>query len=494
MMVGNTLAAVDDTEFVATEEETPANAAAELEREIMLRKLAETQTGIEEKPLALAEPTPEFKKESPLSQSSASAHSVLSQGTFFDHLDQEIIDPFRSPNNFDNFFTRMLDHLDYKIGVFGEYDDNIFLTPSGKVSDHKVIVSQSFSVQYPMDKFYLELGYGVDLEYYTKMDELIDTQNASGRLSYYPFDKLSLGLSNQVQKVGDSAITTSIGDDTLGLGFLTNNTRVEAKYELWKNGFFETFYNLEHIDFDGEDSALFINRNTHTVDFRLRHRFFPQFSNYFGYRLKDVVFDDFPLKDQESSIFFYGGDYEVPGWFTLFSEIGYESKEFKETGGSLTITSTDPTFPFSVTTPFEPRRDGDNNVNFLCGIESNLSRYNNISLTYNSKLNESSRPEFTQYLGKTFAVNSRTFLDNKTILFNSLFLEYQDFDDDDAFDLLFPAGGAKTKIYSSGVTLRRILNDWLSMDVGYTYTKRDTDFGGESSKNNRFRFGANATF
>ncbi len=493
VMVGNTLVAVDNFDLPEVGVETIGDQASTLEREIMLRKLAETQEAIQETKLSLKKLEPKFNQKV-ITQKDQSTQSVLSNQTFFDHLDEEIIDSFRSANNFDNFKTRLLDFMDYRVGIYGEYDDNIFLTPGNKKSDFKTILSQTIEIQYPMDKFYLELDYNVNLENYGKVDDMVDTQTALGRLSYYPFDKFSVGVSNLVQKVGDSEVATSIGDQTLSLGFLTNNLRTDAKYEVWKDGFFEIFYNLEHIDFDEQNVQIFIDRDVHSIDARLRHRFNPRFSNYMGYRFKDVQFKDFPLKDQESSTLFYGADYEFPGWFTVFSEIGYESKDFKDPFGSLTITSTDPAFPFTVTAPFAPRRRQDNNVNFLFGIESNVSRYNTIGLTYNQRLVESSRPEFSQYLGRTFAVNSRTYIDNKTILFSSLFYELQGFDAKDGFNLLFPDGDGTTKVYASGITLRRILKDWLYFDIGYTYSRRTSDFPGEAYNNSRFRFGAQATF
>jgi len=188
----------------------------------------------------------------------------------------------------------------------------------------------------------------------------------------------------------------------------------------------------------------------------------------------------------------------------FFGEIGYESKEFKNTEGELILISPGGTvpvrggsitvFPFRIAIPFEERRNQDNNVNYLVGLESLLSRFNKISLTYNSHLVESSRTEFTQYLSKAFAANSRHYLNSKTILFFSSFLEFQAFDAKDSFDLFFADGDATTKIYSIGMTLRRLLTEWLYFDVGYTYVRRTTDFPGEASNNSRFRFGARATF
>lgn len=477
--MGNTLVAVDQVPLLTDVDATLPQEARVLEREIQLRKLAESQT--QDLPQLVSQPLPETQK-------TESSRAALSHQSFFEDFDQEIVDPFRSAENFDNFLTRVLDFLDYNIAVYGEYDDNVFLVPDNKTSDFKTVLNQSLEIQYPMDKFYFEVLYAVNLDFYGRADETVDTQNANFRLSYYPFNKLSLAVSDQFVKAGNSTIATSIGDQTLALGFITNDVRTELEYELWEEGFFEMYWNYARVNFSNDNTKRFINRDVHTIDARLKQRITPVFSNYMGYRFKDVVFDEFALKDQESSILFYGMDYEFPGLATLFGELAYESKEFKNNGGSITIV------PLNITIPFAERRSGDNNVNFLIGIESNYSRYNNISLTYHSRVLESSRPEFTQYLSKTFSLNKRSFLDNKTILFTSLFLEVQDFEDSDSFNLLFPDGDATTKIYASGITLRRILTDWLYFDLGYTYVRRTTDFPGEGSNNSRFRFGARATF
>lgn len=488
-MIGNTLVAIDEIplpEFAMAAEELITKEALELEREILLRKLAESQSETKEIPLVLSKSIPQIEK-SKQTQLNPSL-SALSHNTFFDDLDQEIIDPFRSMDNLNNFFTRLVDYLDYKVGLYGEYDDNIFLTPSDKESDFKTVLNQSIEIEYPLDKFYFDLLYAANLDFYGQADETIDTQNVAVQLSYFPFNHLSLGVSDQLIKVGNSDIATSIGDQTLSLGYVTNNVRTELEYELWENGFFEIFYNNEHVDFSSGDVSIFINRNTNILDVRLKHRYNPIFSNYMGYRLKDVVFSEIGLKNQESSIFFYGLDYELPGLLTFFGEVASESKSFKNRAGGIEIV------PFGIIIPFDERRRQDNNVNYLVGVESNFSRFNNISLSFNSRVLESSRPEFSQYLAETFSVNSRNFIDSKTIFFTSHFLEVQNFDSKDGFGIFFLDGDATTKVYATGVTLRRILNEWLYFDIGYTYVRRTTDFVGEGSNNSRFRFGAHATF
>lgn len=486
--IGNALAAMDEISIPATEEEEFQAQAQALEREIELRKLGEKPAAEAGVPVQLAQPLPkmpELKASPAIPSLSAMAHESL-----FEDLDKEVIDPFRSGENFDNFMTRLWHFMDYNIGIYGEWDDNIFLTDALKVSDWKTIINQSIEIKYPMDKFYLEALYAVNFDIYAKMDELVDTQNASGRLSYYPFDHLTLGVADSVTKVGASKVATNFGDQTLNLGYMTNTLTADAQYELWKNGFFEFTWNFDHIDFNNKNIERFINRDVHSLDTRLKHRFTPVFSNYFGHRYKDVQFYDFRLKDSQSNILYYGADYQFPGWCTLYGEIGYEQKSFEHNDGQLVLTVDE----LEIVLPFDKRRNQDGNANYRFAIESNFSRFNTIGLSYDSKIVESSRPEFTQYLSKIFAINSRTFLDNKTILFKSFYLEHQEFDDDDAMSALFPSGGTETDIYATGITLRRILNDWLYFDVGYTHIFRDTDFIGENNKNNRVRFGARATF
>jgi len=429
---------------------------------------------------------------------SHSALFALSKPTFFDHVDREIVDPFRSMDNFKDFLARIVDHLDFRVGVFGEYNDNIFLTPSDKTSDHILSLFQVLHIKYPMDTFYWEAMYGVNLNIYGQGDETTDTQNAYMRLSYLPFDELSFGVSDNFVKVGDSEIATSIGDQTVSAGFLTNNFRTDVEAEIWTNGFFEIFWNYEAIDFDEND--FFIDRDVHTIDTRLKHQWHPLLSNHLGYRFTDVEFDETDLKDSNSHTLFYGLEAICPGILTLLGEVGFESKRFENTGGGIRVTTD--TFstgsltidPIDITVPFEERRKNDDNVVFSLGIESNLSKFNSVKLSYNHRTFVSSRSEFTQFLAKSFAVNATTYIDSKTILLTDLFLEFQSFDAKDSFDILFPDGDASTKIYSTGVTLRRLLTEQIFFDVGYSYTRRTTDFPGEGSNNSRFRFGGTVLF
>jgi len=500
LMMGNTLVAIDDVAlFEPTDSNDSIRQQAELlEREILRRKLAESNDQTKELPVFTAQPLKGFKK----SQSGPSSPvlSALSQPTLFDHIDQEIIDPFRSGDNFENFLTRIANHMKYNVGLFGEYNDNIFLTPDDKESDFITSLNQSLAIEYPMDNFYLEAIYNVILNFYGQGDETADIQTANFNLSYYPFDVLSFGVSDQFVKVGDTNIASDIGDQTISAGYLSNNLRPEVEIELWENGFFQMFWNYEHIDFSTEESSFFIDRDVHTLDVRLKHRWDTIISNYLGYRYMDVDFDNLTTKDSDSHILYYGLDYHVPGILTFFGEVGHESKEFDNTGGGLRVTSAGGTEgaitidPFDIFIPFEPRREHDYNVNFLVGIQSNVSNFNAISLTYRSRLAVSSRSEFSQYLAKTFTVNSRHFIDSKTLLFPTLLLEVQSFDAKDSFDLLFPDGDATTKVFSTGLTLRRILKEWLFFDVGYFYSRRTTDFPGEANNVSRFRFGAEAIF
>jgi len=285
-MIGNALVAIDNTPLPIMEvagKDLITQEARELEREILFRKLAESQSEPERGSPVFSKTIPQLEK-SKSTQSNPSL-SALSHNTFFDDFDQEVIDPFRSMDNFENFMARVFGHLEYSAALFGEYDDNIFLTPSDKESDFITSLYQYFLVQYPMDKFYLEALYAATLSFYGQADETLDTQQAGFTLSYYPFDKLSVGVTDRFVKVGDSDIATNIGDQVLRNGFITNNVRTQAEYEIWKNGVFQIFHNYERIDFS---DGLAINRDVHTLNALLKHYYTHLFSNTLGYRFKDV--------------------------------------------------------------------------------------------------------------------------------------------------------------------------------------------------------------
>jgi len=431
-MIGNALVAIDNTPLPIMEvagKDLITQEARALEREILFRKLAESQSEPERGSPVFSKTIPQLEKSN--STKTNPSLSALSHNTLFDDFDREVVDPFRSMDNFENFMTRLLDHLEYNIGLYGEYDDNIFLTPDNKSSDFITHLHQNILIQYPMDDFYLGLLYAANLSFYGKTDEMLDTQNVGFQLSYYPFNHLSVGVADVLVKVGETDVASNFGDRTIRSGYITNSVKTELEYEIWENGAFVMSWVYDLVDFSDDETNDAINRDAHTIDTRLRHRYSPVFSNHLGYRFKDVVYDEFAGKDQESHMLFYGMDYKIPRLVRFFGEIGYESKEFKNTEGEVVLTSPGGTaripggsvtvLPFRVTIPFEERRRQDNNVNFLVGFESILSRFNKISLVYNSRLNESSRSEFTQYLSRAFGANLRHYVDPKTILFFSLF-------------------------------------------------------------------------
>lgn len=200
----------------------------------------------------------------------------------------EWVNPFRSSGKTDDFLGNLQDHLEdhfgYGIGIYGVYDDNIFLTPRDKTSDYIMALRQTLYLEYPMDPFYWEASYGVNLNFYGQADETTDFQQVYTRLSYFPIDKISFGVSNYFQKIGDSDIGSATGDQVIRTGYIFNTARTEFEYELSERVFLKSSWNYDMFDFDF--NSFFINRDEHSIDFQIKEYGYwnKSIDTYLGYR------------------------------------------------------------------------------------------------------------------------------------------------------------------------------------------------------------------
>jgi len=113
-------------------------------------------------------------------------------------------------------------------------------------------------------------------------------------------------------------------------------------------------------------------------------------------------------------------------------------------------------------------------------------------LTFN-KVNPSSRQEYLQYCDNAVEVGLWHLLNPKTSISTSVSFERQEFDSSDVL-----SGNAAvdrtTDIISLGANLNRKFNDWLSLDLGYVFSKRNTDFAQEGYTDNRVNVGLTASY
>lgn len=371
----------------------------------------------------------------------------------------------------------------YSLEYFTEYNDNIFLTPSDLEEDVIQAVRQEIELEIPGEETFFFARFANTLPYYLEEDELVPSYDIETLFSYRPTDKLSLGVSNQFFKIDDSEVGTSLGDLVLSLGYWANTVRTEAKYEIFSNTDLAVAWTFDRFNYDEEEFAVFIDRDVHDIDVRLNHSLSQIFDVYGGYRFRDVAFDDLDNKDSESHILFTGAKWKWNGVLSLFSEIGYEEREFQNNTDLLTGTSVAGT-----------ARRHDDNLNYRIGLETNFSRFHTFSIYYDDRLYESSRSEFTHYQGKTVGLSLRSFLTQKTILFVDCLAQRQDFNGKDLIVSLFGSSGADTDVFRYAATLRRILTPWLHCDLGYVFIKRNTDFVDEDSDNHQIRFGFKIIF
>ena len=137
--------------------------------------------------------------------------------------------------------------------------------------------------------------------------------------------------------------------------------------------------------------------------------------------------------------------------------------------------------------------DGDS-VDYRVSLETVFSLYTKLRFSYDHNVkNASLRSEYAQYDANTASLGISHAINPKTSAFFDYSYEWQDFSSSDRLP-----GQAnvdrETDIHSLGLTLSRKLNNWLTADASYNYTKRDTDFAREGYTDNKLSVAVTAKY
>ncbi|MBL7197827.1 MAG: outer membrane beta-barrel protein [Candidatus Omnitrophica bacterium] len=377
--------------------------------------------------------------------------------------------PVESKPSILNFLKDIFKKFEFTSRVSQEYESNIFLTEDNEDSDIKTTVYQGFSLRLPKDSIYFQLDYGANLDYYHQEAEHVYVQDVNTILSYRPFDKISFGISDNFTKVSKSKIATALGDKLITLGYNQNRTNFQAKYDLDDNTSMNFAYGLYRLDVSDQDRDDFIDRLDSDINFMLEHQFSPNLGSFIGYGYQKVRFRQTSVKNSQSTRCSIGLIKKFPEYFKLTSELGYEHKDI------------------------DTQRH-DDNVDFKILANPLFSTYTKLflSLEFN-RLVPSSRSEFSQYARRSFIAQLQHFLTPKLILITNLNYERQKFDQADSITSSID-DNRYTDIYSCGATFKRVLNDWLSVDAGYTFTKRDAEFASEGYTDHEVILGLTANY
>ena len=363
----------------------------------------------------------------------------------------------------------ILDKIDFTSRISSEYDTNVFLEEDQEDADVKNTVFQGFSLQLPSDKTFFQLDYGINFDYYHQESKDLLTQDLKSVLSYRPFNKLALGISGGYKKVSKSSISTTLGDRIVSLGYDEITTGFEGKYELSDKTSIATTFDWYRLDIADSSRDDFIDRTQSLIGTSLRHMFVPTIEGYVGFGHQDVRFEQTAVKNSGYDRLYTGLVKKIPELCKLTAEVGWGKKDI------------------------ETQRD-DSNVDFSIIVNSLFSTYTKWSLLVDiNKLEPSSRSEYSQYTRSLVSLQLEHFLTPKLQLVSSINYEHHRFDEEDSISSSFTEN-SKNKIYWLDLTLRRILNNWLTLDGGYTFTKRDTDFAAEGYTDHKIMVGLTATY
>lgn len=365
------------------------------------------------------------------------------------------------------FVKNLFKKIEFKTSVKYDFDDNIFLSDADESSDIINTLTQNVSLKIPEDPFYLEMDYTGNLSYYIQEGDSINNQTAKLILSYRPFDYISFGIADYFTKMFSKSITTSFGDRLLSRGYLQNIPVVDVKVEPIEKLTLDASYRNYYLDAVSTNDD-YIDRGDDIFNFGVNYEIWPDLISSAGYEFQDVDFRNYFIKDAESHRAALGltKKFDV---VNLTAEVGREYKDA------------------------ENLHDGEE-TDCSLKVDTTYSVYNIVNFTYTfNRAVPSARTEYFQYFTNSAEVALRHLINPKTTVLTNIKYEKQVFEDTDAIQGQLQED-RDTKIITFGTTLRRSLNDWLDFDLGYSLTRRSTDFVGESYTNNKITVGITGSY
>ncbi|MFH1656000.1 MAG: hypothetical protein ABH954_05275 [Candidatus Omnitrophota bacterium] len=375
--------------------------------------------------------------------------------------DQEKSHPFVQ------FVENIFKKIEFVTGLTTAYDSNIFLSEDNESSDLITILTQNISLELPEDPYYFELDYTGILSYYMEEGDNIHSHTANFLFSYRPFDNLSFGLGNYFKKMHTRTISTVFGDRLLSRGYKEDSPVFEIKYEPTEKTMIDVAARYYWIDAVSPDDD-YIDRDQLTGNIAVNYDIWSDLTGFIGYRAQDAHFPNLSSKDAMGHRGFAGFTKKFDT-FNIRAEVGQEHKDTFFQGN-------------------------DANTDFRIGIDSTFSTFTmlNLNLTFN-EVSPSARKEYFQYFTNAIDIGFWRLLNPKTSISTNVSYRIQDFDSSDVL-----SGNAaedrKTDIISASTFLTRNLNDWLKLNLGYAFTKRNTDFAQEGYTDNRISFGLIASY
>ncbi|MBI1883515.1 MAG: outer membrane beta-barrel protein [Chlamydiae bacterium] len=379
--------------------------------------------------------------------------------------------PSRAPMSLKKFYK---DHFSTVLGVSEYWDSNIFLDEDEEENDFVTLLNPDVNLHFGGDLGYIESEWIGRYAYYASSDEIVQSNSLSGLAFLTPNARFAVGSRASWDVTEESKVATFFGDRILQLGYDIISVQPQVKMQLAQRWVSEFSYQYDQIDVDDKDLDDPVDREAHGFISNLEFEINPTLFLTGGYALREMNFPEVEEKDSFSNLYSGGFKKKFPNLFNADLKFTYDEKDFDECNCSL------------------PSPD-DNHLDIVGGLTSTFSRYTTFIFTASSSLQDSSRSEFTQYNSTRFSLVFQHYLTKKTVLILKGSYELQSFDKSNVL-LSSITEDQDTELYNASLDVRRIIFSWLSVEAGYSFQERDTDFPSEDLQDHIVRWGLKAYF
>jgi len=343
----------------------------------------------------------------------------------------------------------------------GEYDDNVFRTPSDRRSDYVNTISPAILLEAAPGKHEIKAGYKLDILRYSTHSNLDTERHAALLSALLNFNRLQVRFREEFRRTDDfptSELTTRIKRNE---NFLLGGFDYDV-VQLWGVGFDLTWGNINYLDSPSGDFN-FLDRNSHTYAATVYHRITAKTRLFAEYDYVREIFDSDQSRDNSRHRTLLGVRGDLTTRFSLTAKGGYERLDFHS-----------------------DTREAQNN--FVISAEASYKPVERLQVALLVKRSVESSTfadnaqfeSFNATLGITYAVTP------KILIVPRGFFGIDNFREStlniDRIEKRLD------HLYGGGIGIRYDLQRWIRLDASYDYQARSSNFNAFDYDDNRLSF------